>query len=588
VIDRVTRRVGSSYRLRLTLGYVAVTAVLALAWAVSLFGPLTSAITSQQRSQLESLARADALALAYADSPAASLARRLGSPDLRVTVVGADGTVLADNQNDLSKMENHLTRPEIASALAGRVGHDVRRSRTEGIDQLYVAVPATYLGRPVALRVSESLASVSALASQARRTGLLLLLAAIAVAGLFTARLASMTAAPVSRLADAAHAIARGDSRDVRQEAGDLGVVSEALTDLAEQVRGRIAQSEAEQANLRAVLDGLDDAVLLLDGDVVRLANGAASRLFRAPFGGWRGKRLDETDLPASLLAAVRDTRADATGQPAFREFNLGPSGRRLRLTVAPLNATDAASRTLVVIADVTERACLDAMRRDFVANASHELKTPTAAIQLLAGSARTAAADGDVTQALAFVSQIEAEADRMRRLVLDLLDLSRLESVPAEGAVTDLRSAVSLALTAHRPAADAKGLTLRADFSAVSSEDVFACADATDVAVALDNLLSNAVGYTESGGVTVSLAADADSAVLTVSDTGVGIPQEALPRVFERFYRVDRARSRESGGTGLGLALVRHVVERSCGEVTIASTLCEGTTVTLRLPRAI
>lgn len=586
--DSVTRRFGSSYRLRLTLGYVAVTAVLAIAWALSLFGPLTSSVTSQQRSHLESLAKADALALGYADSSAASLARRLGGPDLRVTVVAADGKVLADNQNDASLMENHLARPEIASALAGRVGQDVRRSRTEGIDQLYVAVPATYLGRPVALRVSESLASVDALASQARSAGLLLLLAAVAVSALFTARLASMTAAPVTRLAEAAHAIARGESRDVPREAGDLGVVSEALTDLAEQVRGRIAQSEAEQADLRAVLDGLDDAVLLLDGDVVRLANGAASKLFRAPFGGWRGKRLDDIGLPASLLAAVRDTRADATDGRAVRELSLGPSGRRLRLTVAPLLATGAASRTLVVITDVTERARLDAMRRDFVANASHELKTPTAAIQLLAGSARTAAADGDDAQALAFVAQIEAEADRMRHLVVDLLDLSRLESTPAEDATTDLRSAISLALAAHRPAAEAKGLTLGTDFSAVSSEDVFARADATDVAVALDNLLSNAVGYTESGCATVSLTADADWAVLAVSDTGVGIPPQALPRVFERFYRVDRARSRESGGTGLGLALVRHVVERSGGDVAIASTPGEGTTVTVRLPRAV
>ncbi len=587
MIRRFATRLASSYRLRLTLGYVAITAVLATAWAVSLFGPLTAAVTSQQEAQLTRIAQADALALENAREPIGTLAQRLGSKDLRVTIVATDGVVLADNQNDASTMQNHAGRPEIAAALAGRIGHDVRRSVTEGTDQVYVAVPAVYLGRPVAMRVSETLASIGELASQARGSGLLLLLAALAVSLLFTARLASLAAAPVSRLADAAYAIARGDVREVPREAGELGVVSDALTDLADQVRRRIADSEAEQTNLRVVLDGLDDAVLLLDGDVVRIANGAASRMFRAPFGGWRGKLLDETGLPASLVSAIRETRADAPGGRWSQEMSLAAGSMRVRLTVTAMNPPNGTPRTLVVISDVTERARLDAMRRDFVANASHELKTPTSAIQLLGESAETAASDGDAKQALTFVGQIRAEADRLRHLVLDLLDLSRLEAPTAEDTLTDLRSAVSLAMSAHRPTAEAKGLALTADFSAVEGDDVFARADATDVAVALDNLLSNAVAYTERGAVTIGLSADDDDAVLTVADTGMGIPAEALPRIFERFYRVDRGRSRESGGTGLGLSLVRHVVERSGGDVSVDSTVGGGTVFTVRLPRA-
>jgi two-component system phosphate regulon sensor histidine kinase PhoR len=453
---------------------------------------------------------------------------------------------------------------------------------TVHLQQMYVAVPASYRGQPVALRVSESLTTVGALAASARTTGLLALALAVGISLFVTARLSSSAAAPVSRLADAARAMARGDLRTrVPAEPGDLGVLSEALEDLAEQVRARIDDAAAEQENLRSVLDGLDDAVLLLEDGVVQLTNRSASRLFRRPAGGWQGKRLEDAGLPASLASAIRE------GGGGARELGPDATGRTLRLTLTPLGDEGARRRTLVVVSDVSERARLDAMRRDFVANASHELKTPTSAIQLLADSAAAAASDGDVEQSLAFVGQMRDEADRLRRLVLELLDLSRLEQVPGAAALTDARAAVELALAAHRASAEAKGLALRADFSAVEDEDAFVAADATDVAIALDNLLSNAVAYTDAGEVVVSVAATAERVELAVADTGCGIPADDLPRVFERFYRVDRARSRERGGTGLGLSLVRHAAERAGGDVRITSQPGAGTRVTLTLPRA-
>lgn len=580
---RIGDRLASSYRLRITLGFVAVIALLAAAWLGSLFGPLTSAVTRQQEEQLTRVARAGALALESAEADPAEVAVRLGDRGMRVTLVDRDGLVLADNQNDAGAMENHRGRPEIAAALDGRTGRDVRRSRTEGVEQLYVAVPARLGGRPVALRVSETLTSVSTLAAAARGTGLLVLLAAVGVSLFVTWRLSSIAAAPVTRLADAAGAVARGDlDFPVPREAGELGALSSALEDLALQVRSRIAQAEAERENLRAVLDGLDDAVLLLEGDTVRIANGAASRLFKPPHGGWAGRTLQSATLPASLVAAIQDASVSGTSHSA--EVGPDPTGRTLRLFVTPIEAPRG---TLVVLSDVTERTRLDAMRRDFVANASHELKTPASAIQLLAETAETAAADGDVDQALTFVRQMRSEAARLRALVLDLLDLSRLEQVGRGERITDVRHAVDLALAGHRSAAEARGLALEADFSAVEGQDVFVAADPTDVAIALDNLLSNAIAYTEQGGVRVAVGAEDDRVRLVVTDTGIGIPAEALPRVFERFFRVDRARGRDSGGTGLGLALVRHVAERNDGEVSVASEVGAGSTFTLLLPRA-
>ncbi|MGV8083729.1 MAG: sensor histidine kinase [Coriobacteriia bacterium] len=178
------------------------------------------------------------------------------------------------------------------------------------------------------------------------------------------------------------------------------------------------------------------------------------------------------------------------------------------------------------------------------------------------------------------------AERGRDAR-VADLLDLSRLEATPPPDSVTDIRRAIGNAVATHGPAADRKGLELSADLSAVRGIDVFAAADPTDVAVALDNLLDNAIAYTGSGSVRVRVEATGAEVRLAVTDTGPGISAEHLPRIFERFYRIDRARTRDGGGTGLGLALVRHVAERSGGSVEVRSEVGAGTTFTVRLPRA-
>ena len=581
------RRWASSYRVRIVGGYLLVVALVAGAWAWSLYGPLTAVVMDQQRTHLTSIAQAGALVLAETPARAQDVADRLvARTNLRVTIVASDGHVLADSQAPTSTMENHLTRPEIAAALAGKVGYAERTSATQATEQMYVAVPASLAGQRVALRVSEPLDRINGLASTARQSGLLLLVLAILGALALTVRLSSTAARPVIALKGAAEAMAAGDlSTVVPRGDGELAGLSEALTGLGGRIRAQIAELEGEQATLRTVLDGLQAAVFLFDGDRVTLANAAASTVFRAPAGGWRGARMADSPMPASLSAAVAE-RMGCT-EPCGVELGPDPERRYFRVTAVPLNATDRGSRTLIVIEDITERSRLDSVRRDFVANASHELKTPTASIQLLAEAAAAASSDGDTAQAMTFVGQMKEEADRLRRMVLDLLDLERLESTPAPGTVTDMRAAIDLALTGHHRAASGKGLRLGTDLAAVEGVDIYAEADPTDIAIALDNLLDNAIAYTEAGSVTVRLSADDDTATLAVADTGIGIPAEHLPRVFERFYRVDAARTRAGGGTGLGLSLVRHVVERAGGSLAISSTVGSGTTVTVTLARA-
>jgi two-component system phosphate regulon sensor histidine kinase PhoR len=577
-----------SFRLRLALGYALVVALVAGAWAASLYGPLTSSVVEQQRSHLVSIARAGALALERTGVGAPTTARELVTGTaLRATVVDAKGVVLADTSEDPARMTNHASRPEIAAALSGQVGHATRVSATTGTEQLYVAVPAYYGGSRVVLRVSEPLTAIAGIAATARGTGLALLLAAMAAAVIVGVSLSRSAARPVLRLKKAAEAMASGDLRTPVPEArGELAGLASALGTLRDQIRARLEDLERGQATLRTVLDGLQDAVLFFEGETISVANEAASRVFRAPPRGWPGTRLASAGLPASLTREV--ARGLASREPLSVEVGPDPEHRFFRVSVLPLGSDAELARTLVAVSDVTESRRLDRVRRDFVANASHELKTPTAAIQLLAEAATTAAEHDDPEAAINFASKMRDEADRLRRLVLDLLDLSRLETVPEPGSIADVRAAIGNALAGHRAAAGAAGLTLDVDDERVAGIDVYAALEPTDLAVALDNLLANAVAYTERGSVTVALDADPTTVTVRVVDTGVGIDPEHLPRVFERFYRVDAGRSRDTGGTGLGLALVKHVAERAGGEVRLASEPGSGTTATLLLPRAV
>jgi len=578
----------NSYRVQIALGYLAVVALFVGLWAWSLYGPLSAAVTRQQQTHLAGVAQAGSLAISDSTTSTADAIRLLvANTDLRMTVVAADGTVVADTQADPATMENHALRPEIAAALDGRVGHATRDSATQNVQQMYVAVPSTLQGAPVALRVSEPLQRIREITASSRRGSLAMLAAALLIALAVGYRIAARTARPVEQLAAAAAGMAAGDlAVAVPREAGSLAPLSDALMRLRTQLRERIGTLENERSDLRTVLDGLDDAVLLLEGRNIRVANHAVRSLLTTGSGDLAGLDLASSGLPAPAIATVL-TNLD-TPETRIIELDPDPLHRYLRVTVAPLDSAGHPRRSLVIIADITQRARLDGMRRDFVANASHELKTPTASILLLAEAAGSASEDGDAEQAAAFVGQITDEAQRLRHLVSDLLDLSRLEDAPHAGSVTDLRQHVDLSLAAHRHAANAKALSMTADFSAVEGQHVYVAAEAADVAVALDNLLANAVTYTATGNIEVSVTADSQWASITIADTGIGIPATDLSRVFERFYRVDRARSRAGGGTGLGLSLVRHAAERSGGTVAIQSALGEGTRVTVSLPRAL
>lgn len=582
----------ASYRAQILAGVAAGVAVLAAVWLYLLFGPLSAALDAQQRAGLETAARLTISALRDTEPGPAmqETVRQLGrASSVRLTVIDANGVVLADSEADPATMENHADRPEVVEALRGSTGTAQRQSETLGQPFLYVAVPVTdEMSDDIAVvRAAEPLAHSRDVTGGVRRAGVALLVVALFGAFFAAWRLADAFAAPVERLAAAAETMARGDlSARLDRVHGPLGPLAESLSYLRDQLQRRVAQLEGERARLQEVIDGLDDAVLLVENGVIKASNRAALDLFGDPYARTlAGREVTTISGPETLRSAV----LEALEADCRTEMSVGPTPLQhtYLLRAAPLTSHHAPPTYLVIVSDVTRSARLDAMRRDFVANASHELKTPATGILLLAESAAAAARDGDTAQTLTFLDQIHREAERLRALVGDLLDLSRLEGEPSTAGPVDVRAAVDLAVTAHRRAAEEKRLLLSIDASAVEGRDVYAACDATDLAIALDNVLANAIAYTDEGSVTVRIAAENGSVAVEVADTGVGIPPEHLPRVFERFYRVDAARSRNSGGTGLGLALVKHAMERCGGSAAIASEVGRGTTVRLTLPAA-
>ena len=357
-----------------------------------------------------------------------------------------------------------------------------------------------------------------------------------------------------------------------RRERGRAAGAAAAQAEQTRRLEDRIESLEGDRRRMDLVLSSMLEGVVLFDrsGRVIYANSATEGHLGIVP-------RSVEGLLPLGMRSAVEHAAAERT--PASSEAEVGAS-RWLRGSAVPVHADGS---VLLVVRDVTEARRLEAVRRDFVANASHELKTPAATIQAAAETIRRAATD-DPSVVPRFARQLEGEAIRLSRIVGDLLDLSRLESG------SELEDVVALDAVLRdegerfeEPAAEAGvHLTITANGPARVH------GSARDLALLVRNLVDNAIRYTAAGGsVDVALAADDGEAVLTVSDTGVGIPTRDLPRVFERFYRVDRARSRETGGTGLGLSIVRHVVENHGGRVSVDSELGRGTRFEVRLPAA-
>jgi len=408
--------------------------------------------------------------------------------------------------------------------------------------------------------------------------------AAIVLAGLLSGATARSLTVPIARLARSVRRMTNGEPAvaPARPEPLELAELAAALNATAEQLRTRVAEIAGERDRAAQILAALENGVLVLDA---RGGLGYANPPARA----WFGLAEFEPGMPAQRVLGVLDItrlakQAIATGRRASGQVTLVfPEHRTLAVRVTPLSGRDGSAGALVTLVDLTSRRRLEVLRRDFVANASHELKTPVAAIRVLAESLDDALDDEDPDTARRFVGRIGEEAERLGRLVKDLLDLSKVERGTLAVEPVDMVALVKdVSGRSARQAAE-RGLDLRTGLQ----PGVSMRGDRAQLALLVSNLVDNAIQYTQPGGrVTVELRGqDAGGVRIVVADTGMGIPSNELPRVFERFYRIDKARDRQTGGTGLGLAIVRHVAESHGGRVTVDSELGRGSTFTVTLP---
>ena len=502
-------------------------------------------------------------------------ARSFGAAgQIRITLIDRTGRVRADTdvpESELRGVENHASRPEVAAALAGRVGSATRRSATIGSDLLYLALP----GAPGVVRVAMPLDEVNQVVRRSQGSVLVAALVAVLLGSLLAWGAGRSVARPLTEAADAARAIAVGNPpRFPHSGIPDMDAMVAALRGMHEELDARFAALRRKQAETEALVNAMVEGVLACDATGrVLTANPAARRLL----GYGADRPLPELQVLFHQKVA-REAVAATLRAETIPDREVELDGRTCLLSARPLPGGGA----VVVLHDLTDLRRLETIRRDFVANVSHELKTPLTSIS---GYAETLLSDHpDEVTSRRFLETILQNARRMQGLVDDQLDLSRIEAGHWKPAPRMVQTAPALR--------DAwKGLEGASPVRHAFTVEVAPGAEALYVdpealRQVLANLYENARRYTPEGGrITATAARDGAGIRVSVHDQGSGIASEHLPRIFERFYRADPSRSRAEGGTGLGLSIVKHLVESHGGRVWAESALGEGTTISCWFP---
>jgi two-component system phosphate regulon sensor histidine kinase PhoR len=506
----------------------------------------------------------------------------------RVTVVDPKGVVLADSDQDPRSMENHANRPEIQAAYMNRVGSAIRRSGTLGRDFCYLAVPLQYQGRSgyalgVALPLENLDAAIAAVRWRILSASLVAAFVALFIAYFFSRSFTRR----IGRLRAFAEGLVKANfTESPLPDADDeLGALTRSLNLTASQLHGLVERLGLESARREAILASMVEGVLAVDQDL-RIT------FFNASFARAVGLRAEIPER-APLVEVVRDPvlreilrRVVTNGETLKQRLQLpAAEGRAFEVQAAPLRVSGGRGG-IAILHDITDLERLERVRKDFVANVSHELRTPLTAIRGYTETLLEGALE-DHENNRKFLEVIKTHAIRLNSIASDLLALSELESGKATAEQT--RVSVRAAIEAALRTVEAEAQGRRVKLLRGRMEDVEVLGERVHLEQALVNLLDNAVKFNRPDGevrVEVTRTED-DEVCVTIADNGIGIASTDLPRLFERFYRVDKARSREVGGTGLGLSIVKHIVERMHGRVAVESQLGKGSVFTILLPCA-
>ena len=522
---------------------------------------------------------------------------------LRITIIKQDGTVLSDSAvpaEGLTHVDNHLARPEVAQALAAGRGMDIRASQTTGERTYYVArllSEPTHLqpGVPV-IRLGLPLTSIDERVRHIQQDLVTAFGAAFLLAMVLSLWVSRNLTKPLSEMAAAARQLAAGTPgvRLIVSSSDEVGLLARTLNQMTDQLETKIKEVSDDRAQLLAMLIAMVEGVMVLDyrGTVVQV-NPALERMFALELTESRGRHYAELIRHEGLTALVSAVLQTRSGQGG--EITLSPSGRCLRVeaSIAGGNREQEAC-AVFVFHDITELRRLEKIRKDFVANVSHELRTPLTSIKGYVEALLDGGKD-DPTTAAAFMEIIMRQSNRLNLILDDLLQLSQIESgqVLFRREPVELRALLERTVAVIKPLADKKHHTIELS---LPDEYVVVEGDEERLVQVFINLLENAVKYTpDQGRISMTIRHAAQSRTgsprpmieIVVADSGIGIPEADRPRVFERFYRVDKARSRELGGTGLGLAIVKHIVEAHSGHVWVEGNTPRGSRFVVHLPLA-
>ncbi|MBE3590991.1 MAG: PAS domain-containing protein [Firmicutes bacterium] len=506
----------------------------------------------------------------------------------QLVVVDRDDVVLAASSVDVQPNQR-FPAPEVTDGALQGVVRERSYADPRGRRHITVAVPISERGQIYgAVYLDASLENVYATLADVRRILMSATLLAVAVLVVLGVLLARTITGPIHELTRRAEELAAGHfDRQITVRSGDeVGRLAAMFNHLSQRLKETLAEISAEKQRAEAILTYMADGILAVDRHgLVTLINPAATRILRVRAGDALGRPLGAIWPDPKVAEALAESLAGETAAVQTTAGGAGETQRTLQGQLAPLKAEDGGVEgVVIVVRDVTEQEQIELLRKEFVANVSHELKTPITTIKSYVETLIDGALDDPAT-ARSFLGTVVAEVDRMTRMINDLLQLSRMEH---ERRFWDRRP-LDVAALAEDVCQKLRRRTRRKNLRlACESEGEIppALADRDKIEQLLTNLITNAIDFTPEGGrITVRTRADGGDVVVSVSDTGVGIPPEDLPRVFERFYRVDKARSREFGGTGLGLSIAKEIVEGHGGTIRIESELGSGTTVWFTLP---
>ncbi|MED4933755.1 two-component system histidine kinase PnpS [Heyndrickxia coagulans] len=508
----------------------------------------------------------------------------------RITIIDTNGKVLADSDDDPAKMENHANRPEFRQVITQHKasGESIRSSHTLGYNMMYVANPVKENGKVTAvIRTSIALDRIDAVLKGLWFSLGLAMAVAFLISGWISYVLARKFTRPIEASIEVSNRLIKKDydSRVHINASGELRQLTKAINNLAHNLKQQMNEIDENEQQLTAVLENMDSGVMLIQtSGRIMLVNRAMEEMTGLSSGKLIGKRHIEAGKSFGLSQLI--DRSLKTGERFRDEVHLYyPKERILDAHIAPYVGESGELRGVVaVLHDVTETRRLEQIRSEFVANVSHELKTPVTSVKGFAETLLDGAMYDEATLR-EFLKIIYDESDRLHRLISDILDLSRIEQhrIPLKMEELNVVDVITETAQTMRKRIEKKQLELVLP----QKRHVMMEADKDRLRQILLNLVTNAIAYTpDKGRIEISLIERENELDLIVSDTGIGISEKDLPRIFERFYRVDKARSRQSGGTGLGLAIVKHLVESYHGKIRVESEEGKGSTFIVTLPR--